>query len=198
MRELTYISGGQRSGKSRYAQQLALGMSASPVYLATARIWDDEFRTRIQRHRSDRDERWRTVEIDRNISDLGRHLLPEGLHIDGEATSNSDRGITEAPDSPVILLDCITLWVTNFFSDAHGNMDSAMEQIIAEWDRFALLDIRAIVVSNEIGMGVMPDNELARKFADLQGFINQHIAGHAQRQILMLSGSALEIKGAPV
>ncbi len=95
----------------------------------------------------------------------------------------------------MVLVDCITLWVTNFFTDADGDIERAFQEITAEWERFNSLNIRTIAVSNEIGMGVIPDNEIARKFADLQGFVNQHIAGQANRQILMLSGSAVTVKG---
>ena len=86
------ITGGARSGKSRYAQQLALQYSGRPLYVATARAWDDEFRQRIRIHQQDRDERWRSMEEERHLS---------RLPLDGE----------------VAVIDCVTLWITNFFSD---------------------------------------------------------------------------------
>lgn len=84
------ITGGQRSGKSSYAQELALSLTDEPIYVATARVWDDDFQARVERHKEDRDERWTTMEVEKALADLD---------LDGK----------------VAVIDCITLWLTNFF-----------------------------------------------------------------------------------
>lgn len=169
---LYYISGGQRSGKSSYAQKIALELSSSPLYLATARIWDEDFKKRVQRHRSDRGEEWQSIEIEKNISSL---------------PINVDTGET------VVVLDCITLWITNFFSDNDGDINKTLENVRDEWERFIALPITIIAISNEVGMGLHAQNQLGLKFVDLQGFVNQYIASMADIQIFMVSGQPLYI-----
>ncbi len=169
MKEIIYITGGQRSGKSRFAQTLALEKSSTPVYLATARVWDDDFKERIRHHQADRDERWTTLEEDKQLSRL------------------------DLTDKTVVL-DCITLWLTNLFYDAGFDMEKAKGQAIAEWDLFISKDATLIVVGNELGMAVHPENEHARKFADLNGWINQHVAISATEVFLMVSGIPIKIK----
>lgn len=169
LNHITFITGGARSGKSRYAQQLAENLSDNPVYLATARIWDDDFRARVQRHQSDRGPQWQTIEEEKLLS---KHKL----------------------NGRVVLLDCITLWLNNFFFDVNFDLERALEEAKAEWDRFACQNFTLIVVSNELGMGVHPENEIARKFADLQGWMNQHIAATANEVFLTISGIPIKIK----
>lgn len=166
---LYYISGGQRSGKSRYAQELALELSDSPVYLATSRIWDDDLKSRIEYHREDRDERWTTFEEEKNISQL-------------------------ALDGRVVVMDCVTLWLTNFFTDNGYHVQKSLEEAKAELDKFLQKDFTLIVISNEIGMGLHADTEAGRKFTDLQGWMNQYIARKADKAYLMVSGLPLELK----
>ena len=103
MREIIFITGGQRSGKSRFAQKLAEEYSSSPLYLATARRWDDDFEQRIRRHQADRGEQWETIEEEKYLRSL------------------SLAGRT-------VLLDCITLWLTNIFHDNDYNLDAALEE----------------------------------------------------------------------
>ncbi len=169
MAHITLITGGQRSGKSRYAQELAESISDKPVYLATARVWDDEFKMRITRHQNDRGAHWQNIEEEKSISD---HDL----------------------SNKCVLLDCITLWLTNFFFDNNFDVEMALKQAKEEWGRFVQQDFNLIVVTNEIGMGVIPENEAARKFADLQGWMNQFIASNANSVVLMVSGIPLNIK----
>ncbi|HUB61604.1 MAG TPA: bifunctional adenosylcobinamide kinase/adenosylcobinamide-phosphate guanylyltransferase [Puia sp.] len=166
------ITGGARSGKSRYAQELALQYSGSPVYVATARAWDDEFKQRIRIHRQDRDERWRSMEEQRHLS---------GLPLDGE----------------VAVIDCVTLWITNFFADTRADVNACLETCRREIDGLANKDALLILISNELGMGMHADTEAGRKFTDLQGWINQYIAGIADEVIFMVSGIPLTIKNAP-
>ena len=166
---LYYISGGQRSGKSRYAQDLALQLSPNPVYLATSRAWDDDHRQRIARHVSDRDERWTTLEEEKHLSRL-------------DLTGRT------------VVLDCVTLWLTNFFTDTSYDVAESLRQATAEFDQLMQQDCTLLVISNEIGMGLHASNEAGRKFTDLQGWLNQHIAQRADRAIFMVSGLPLTVK----
>jgi len=169
MAEITFITGGARSGKSRFAQQLAEESSGSPIYLATARVWDDDFQKRIRRHQSDREQNWQTIEEQVFIS---KHNL----------------------DGKTVLLDCITLWITNIFFENNSNIELSLEFAKTEWSRFIKADFTLYVVSNELGMGIHPENEIARKFADLQGWMNQYIAQSADNVYIMISGIPLKIK----
>lgn len=172
MAEIIFITGGQRSGKSRFAQQLAEQKSANPIYLATARAWDADFKERIKRHQADRGNQWTTIEEEKHISELDLH-------------------------GKTVLLDCITLWLTNIFHDNEYRIEEALTQAKEEWTRFIQQDFTLIVVSNEIGMGVIPEHESARKFADLQGWMNQYIASLANTVYLMVSGIPIKIKTTP-
>jgi len=169
MNQTTLITGGQRSGKSSYAQTMAENLSNQPVYLATARHWDEDFTQRIKRHQADRDNRWQTIEADRNLSEI---------NISGA----------------VVLVDCITLWLTNIFHDLDYDVEVALEEAKNEWSRFVALNNRLIVVTNELGMGIHATNEVSRKFTDLQGWMNQFIARNADEVILMVSGIPMKVK----
>ncbi|NOY97233.1 MAG: bifunctional adenosylcobinamide kinase/adenosylcobinamide-phosphate guanylyltransferase [Chlorobi bacterium] len=169
MNKIIFITGGQRSGKSRYAQQLAEEESEAPVYLATARIWDDDFLERVKRHQKDRGRYWRNIEEEKYLS---KHEL----------------------EGQTVVLDCITLWLTNFFHDNNYNTEPALTKAKAEWDKFIKQDMHLIVVSNELGMGIHPESKSARKFADLQGWMNQYIAKQANEVFLMISDIPVRIK----
>lgn len=169
MAQITFITGGARSGKSSFAQQIAEAASPNPVYLATARVWDEDFRLRIERHQRDRGLHWINIEEEKQLS---------ACQVEGQT----------------VLLDCITLWLTNIFFDNQFDIDRSLEEAKAEWDRFVRKDMNLIVVSNELGMGVHPVEESARKFTDLQGWMNQHIARQANEVFLMISGIPVKIK----
>jgi adenosylcobinamide kinase / adenosylcobinamide-phosphate guanylyltransferase len=169
MKQIILITGGARSGKSKYAERLALTLSPTPVYLATSRIWDEEFRQRVVRHQADRGSEWTNIEENKELS---RHLL-------------EDR---------VILIDCVTLWCTNFFFDLEADTDKALEAVKQEFDRFVTQEATFIFVTNEIGMGATSENLIQRKFTDLQGWVNQYIAAKADKVVLMTSGIPLIIK----
>lgn len=169
MRKIIFITGGQRSGKSRYAQRLAEELSANPVYLATARHWDEDFETRIRRHQADRGEMWTTLEEEKALS---RHNL----------------------SGKTVLLDCITLWLTNIFHDNEYQLNAALEEAKAEWERFIEQDFTLIVVSNEIGMCLHAPDEASRHFTDLQGWMNQHIAKSADEVLVTISGIPMQLK----
>ncbi|HAS45436.1 MAG TPA: adenosylcobinamide kinase/adenosylcobinamide phosphate guanyltransferase [Microscillaceae bacterium] len=164
-----YITGGQRSGKSSYAQNLALELSNTPVYLATSRIWDADHRKRIERHQADRDERWTNIEEEKHVSQLDLH-------------------------QKVVVMDCVTLWLTNFFSDSKYDVGQSLDAAKAEFDCLITQDFTLIIISNEIGMGLHAESEAGRKFTDLQGWMNQYIAQKSQYATLMVSGLPVKIK----
>ena len=163
------ITGGQRSGKSRYAQDLALSLTPNPVYLATSRIWDEEFRQRVLRHQADRGPEWTNIEEEKLLS---RHDLT----------------------GRVVVIECVTLWCTNFFFDNQGQVEASLEQIKREFDALVRQDATFLFVTNELGLGGVPMDETQRKFTDLQGWVNQYIASKADKVVLMVSGIALKIK----
>ena len=169
MSKIVFITGGQRSGKSRYAQALAEKWSQTPIYLATARYWDEDFKKRIERHRSDRGEHWKTIEEEKYIG------------------SCSLTGQT-------VVMDCVTLWLTNIFHDHKFNIENALKEAQEEWDKFINQHFNLVVISNELGMGIHAENEVSRKFADLQGWINQYIAERSDETYLMVSGIPVKIK----
>ena len=173
MKKLILITGGQRSGKSMQAEKMALEMSPNPIYMATAHIWDDEFRERVRRHQQRRGPEWTNIEEEIYLS---RHDI----------------------SGRVVLIDCITLWLTNIFftknSTTGESVDELLEFAKAEFDRFTSQDATFIFVTNEIGLGGVSENALQRKFTDLQGWMNQHIAQKADEVILMVSGIAVKIK----
>ena len=168
-RNVIVITGGQRSGKSSYAQKLALSLSSNPVYLATSRIWDEEHRARIVRHQADRGQEWTNLEEEKFLS---KHNLA----------------------GRVVLVDCVTLWATNFFFDNKADVALSLSQLKTEFEKLTSQDATFIFVTNEIGLGGISADELQRKFTDLQGWFNQHIAGIAGKVILMTSGIPLVLK----
>lgn len=169
MKKVILITGGARSGKSRYAEELALSLSKNPVYVATAHVWDEEFRERVKRHQERRGPEWTNIEEEKLLS---RHDLT----------------------GRVAVIDCITLWCTNFFFEMQA-VDVALDALKAEFGKFTAHDATYIFVTNEIGMGGVNDNAVQRKFTDLQGWMNQYVASKADEVILMVSGIAVKVKG---
>lgn len=181
MRKIILITGGQRSGKSKTAEDLALKMSDSPVYMATARIWDEEFKMRVDAHKKRRGPQWTNIEEEKW---LGNH------NVEGRT----------------VLIDCLTLWATNFFFDLSSkykddkkskkqHADDTLEALKKEFDRFTSQDATFIFVTNEIGSGGVSDNEIQRRFTDVEGWLNQYVASKADEVILMVSGIPVKIKG---
>lgn len=164
------ITGGERSGKSTYAESEALRLSESPVYLATARVWDEEFRQRILRHQERRGPEWTNIEEDIRLS---KHDFT----------------------GRVVLIDCITLWATNYFFDMQQDVDQALEALKKEFDTLVQQDAIFIFVTNELGMGGMSESRTQRLFTQLQGWMNQYVAARADRVTLMVSGLPLTVKG---
>lgn len=163
------ITGGARSGKSSYAQQLAISLSANPVYIATAKVWDKDFEQRVKRHQSERDERWTNIEEQRTVGSL-------------------------EIENRVAVIDCVTLWLTNFFIDTKNDINASLDLFKKEVDLLQQKSGTFIIITNEIGMGVHADTEIGRKFTDLQGWANQYIAGKADKVVLMVSGIPVTIK----
>ena len=169
MKRIILITGGARSGKSSYAEKLALSFSSHPVYMATAHVWDEEFRQRVIRHQESRGPEWTNIEEE--IS-LGKHDV----------------------NGKVVLVDCVTLWCTNFFFESQGNVKQALEAVKQEFDRFTKQEATFIFVTNEIGMGGTSENEIQRKFTDMQGWMNQYVAARADEVILMVCGIPMKVK----
>jgi adenosylcobinamide kinase / adenosylcobinamide-phosphate guanylyltransferase len=194
---LTLVLGGARSGKSRYAESLVTAMPAPWIYVATAQAGDAEMAARIAAHRARRGPGWQTVEAPHDLA----------------------AAIAAVPAGAAVLIDCMTLWLTNRMLALSGTGDlaadagpstahdvvphtdpyTAIEGVIdGEFDTFAAaLDGQAgaaVIVSNEVGLAIVPDNALARRFRDLQGRLNARLAARADRVILMVAGLPLVLK----
>ena len=169
MKKIIMITGGARSGKSSYAEQLALSLSPTPVYLATARVWDEEFRQRVAKHQERRGPEWTNIEEEKELS---KHQLAVR----------------------VVLVDCITMWCNNFFFDLNDEVDTTLDAMKQEFLKFTNQDATFIFVTNEIGMGGTSPNDIQRRFTDLQGWFNQFVASKADEVILMVSGIQVKIK----
>lgn len=176
-KRIILITGGQRSGKSTFAEELALSLAPNPVYLATAHIWDEEFQHRVDIHQQRRGSQWTNIEEE---CELSRHDV----------------------SGRVVLVDCCTLWATNYFCPpvAEGEewnevpVEEALEALKAEFDKFTKQEATFIFVTNEIGLGGTPANAVQRHFTDLLGWLNQYIASKADDVYLLVSGIKVKIK----
>ncbi len=172
---LSLVLGGARSGKSALAETWVLAEAkrrgVRPLYLATGRAWDAEMERRVALHRERRADAWDTVEEPMAVA----ALLP-----------------TLPPDRPV-LLDCLTLWLTNHLLEEH---DLAAETAVLCAALYAAPG-PVVCVSNEVGLGIVPDNPLSRAFRDAQGTLNQRIAAAAQRVVFVAAGLPLALKSEP-
>ena len=173
MKKIILITGGERSGKSMYAEKTALTLSQNPVYLATSRIWDEEFKERVRIHKERRGKEWTNVEKDKELS---------SVDVNGR----------------VVVIDCVTLWCTNYFFDLASDVNRSLDALKEEFNRFTQQDATFIFVTNEIGSGSVSDNKIQRMFTDLQGWMNQYIASKADVVYLMVSGIPVLIKGTAV
>jgi adenosylcobinamide kinase/adenosylcobinamide-phosphate guanylyltransferase len=166
---LTFILGGARSGKSGFAEQLASGSGLQPVYIATAEPLDPEMQQRIDRHRSRRDQRWRTIEAPLELpTAIWQH-------------AGTDR---------FLVIDCLTLWLTNLIL-AGRDVESESDRLLAA---LAETEAAVAVVSNEVGLGIVPLGELSRQFVDATGRLHQSVAAAAGRVVMMVAGLPLELK----
>ena len=180
-------SGGARSGKSEFAEQLALSLKGRKAYVATGQAFDDEMKDRIKKHQLRRGKEWITFEI------------PLHLHKNWEQIKNV---------SDVILIDCLTMFTSNHIF-AHGDINTQedsnrIESIILKELRLLLQDINnsndktVIFVTNEIGLGIVPENKLARYFRDITGRVNREVASAANKMYLTISGVTIELKSQEV
>ena len=166
---LTLVVGGARSGKSAFAERLITATSRPRRYIATAQGWDDEMRRRISQHRQDRGPEWTTLEAPLDlVSALGT-----------------------APATDAVLVDCATLWLSNHLLADH-DLDAESDAVLA-----ALQGCPApvVIVTNETGWGIVPDNALARRFRDAQGRLNQRLAASADLVVTVIAGLPLVLKG---
>ena len=166
----TLVLGGARSGKSTFAERLVEASGLSPVYMATGRALDDEMRMRIAHHRQRRGSGWTTVEEPLQLTEV---LARE---------ARSDRAI---------LVDCLTLWVTSLMMAGQDVRERGDELGTG----IANLPGMLVFVSNEVGMGIVPENRMVREFRDHTGFLHQKVAGQCDQVYLMAAGLPLKLKG---
>jgi len=165
---LTLVLGGAASGKSRHAEKLITDTGLRPVYIATAQPFDDEMRAKISRHREQRGPAWQTHEAP---VDLAPAL--------GACDANA-----------AVLIDCATLWLTNLVLSEH-DIDAASDAL---WSALGQTPASVVIVSNEVGQGIVPDNALSRRFRNAQGRLNQQIADRADRVDAVMAGLPLRLK----
>jgi len=183
MKKCILVLGGARSGKSRFAQEIACQLGDKVLFVATAEALDEEMRSRIEDHKRERPLNWRTIEVSVGV---GKRIQKE------------------LGNAQVIIIDCITLLVSNVISQCGSNSDEIDSHLVEQ--RVALevdslvqcinsADAVFIIVSNEVGMGLVPDNRLGRFYRDLLGRANQEIARCADEVLLLIAGISMKIKG---
>ncbi len=167
------LLGGARSGKSATAVRLAADAGIPVTFIATALAGDDEMAVRIRRHRESRPVAWKTVEAPLDL--LG--------------------AMRSAADGDFLVVDCLTLWVSNLLGQGArpADIDAAADEIVQE-----LQALRSVVVTNEVGLGIVPVNELARSFRDVLGSVNARFAASADRALFMLAGRAIDLAASTV
>jgi len=175
-KQIILLLGGARSGKSYYAQQLAVELGGKVLFVATGEALDEEMHARIAQHKKDRPKIWRTLEINTDLS----------KKIEGEIR-----------DAQVVIIDCITLLISNLLQGKPDNfraekfVQAEINNLIESMDK---LDASFIIVTNEVGMGLVPDNKLGRIYRDLLGKANQLLAAHATEVYLMLACLPVQVK----
>lgn len=181
MSKLILVTGGSRGGKSAHAQGLAEALPGPRAFVATCPVIDPEMRERIRRHQLARTSRgWRTIEEPLDLEAAFREARPE----------------------PVVLVDCLTLWVNNVMHEAGERGKTVSEAAMARRCKPVLEAARAhggtvIFVTNEVGMGLVPENPLGRRFRDLAGRVNQIVAAACDEVCLVVCGQPLQIKSTP-
>jgi adenosylcobinamide kinase/adenosylcobinamide-phosphate guanylyltransferase len=177
--KITLITGGARSGKSRLAQELARKSGSPVLFVATAEAGDEEMKQRIEKHRRVRPSNWATLEVTTHVgSQITRHI--------GKAR--------------IVIIDCITLLVNNIFQqfDKHTNASKLEKAVVAEIkeliDSIDRSDARFIIVTNEVGLGIIPADRISRLYRDLLGKANQMLAEHADEVYLMVASIPVAIK----
>jgi adenosylcobinamide kinase / adenosylcobinamide-phosphate guanylyltransferase len=166
--KLTFVIGGARSGKSRYAETLMAALPPPWTYVATAEAADSEMTARIGAHRARRGANWRTIEAPRDL-----------------------QAALAACGAGPVLVDCLTLWLSNLML-AETDIERDIEKLEAVLSAAAA---PVVIVANEVGLGIVPSFPLGRRFRDMQGILNQRIAARAERVVLMVAGLPLALKG---
>lgn len=167
MSKTILVTGGARSGKSRIAEALALSLGPQVTYIATAQAWDDEMRARIAEHAARRGPEWTTREAPMDLC----------------------AALEEAGSGPC-LVDCLTLWLTNLIL-AEADWEAEAARLV---QRLGAAQAPVVLVTNEVGMGIVPDNALARRFRDAAGLVNQRVAAAADEVYLAVSGLSMKVK----
>lgn len=163
------VTGGAKSGKSRFAETLAAGLGLRRIYIATAEAWDDEMAARIAAHREDRGADWTTIEAPRDLAGA----------------------LTKVEPTDVVLVDCVTLWLSNLML-AEADLDAEISALL---HALATCQAPVIIVTNEVGWSIVPENALARRFRDLQGRLNQQLAQQSDRVVAVIAGLPIALKG---
>ena len=174
MGRIVLVTGGARSGKSSFALEEALRHSGKRVFIATALALDDEMKDRIRKHQAERGEDFATIE--------------EPLDLTSRLDSLGE-------DVEVVVVDCLTVWLGNLFHKWGNNEEGVKRQIERFCEVLPATNIRLILVTNEVGFGIVPENELARHYRDMLGFLNHKIAEHSDKVYCCICGIPLCIKG---
>ncbi len=177
MGKMILVTGGARSGKSTFAEQYACSLGGKMAYIATAQVLDQEMADRVKLHQERRNNNWRTF----------------------EAPVAADLAIREAADYPVILFDCLTIYTTNLLLMQQSNSIEVRRAAVMHQAELVLQaardsDATIIFVTNEVGMGIVPDNALSREYRDLAGWVNQRFAAAAAEVYLVVCGLPVELK----
>ncbi|GAB6062476.1 bifunctional adenosylcobinamide kinase/adenosylcobinamide-phosphate guanylyltransferase [Deferrisoma palaeochoriense] len=172
MARIVFVTGGARSGKSRFAQRIAEAWEGPLLYVATAEVLDDEMADRVRRHRADRGPRWETLEEP----------------LDLPAALRAAEGFGGA------LVDCLTLWVSNLLGRWGGDETGLAAALDGFYQALEAFRGRVCLVTNEVGSGIVPENALARRFRDLAGRVNQECAARAHEAYLVVSGLPVRLK----
>jgi adenosylcobinamide kinase/adenosylcobinamide-phosphate guanylyltransferase len=170
MGRLIFITGGARSGKSAFAQKLANRLSKKVTYIATAQARDKEMELKIKFHRKNRPPHWKTIEREKGIAEI----LPQ-----------------VAKKSKVILLDCLTILISNLLLNGRKNILKEIRQLVNKTKK---IEATVLIVSNEVGMSIVPDNKLARRFRDIAGRANQIVAQVADEVYLVIAGIPVKLE----
>lgn len=166
----TLILGGGRSGKSAFAEKLVLNCGLKPVYIATAQVWDDEMRQRVDAHIARRGENWTCIEASDALE---------------EALRDADK------DGNAILVDCLTMWITNLMM-AEANLSARISSLV---EQIEAISAPIALVTNEVGLGIVPENKMAREFRDHAGVLHQKMGAIANEVYFVAAGIPLRMKG---
>lgn len=169
--KIIMVTGGQRSGKSVFAENLALNLAERPTYIATAKVMDPDMRRRVEKHKERRHSHWNNIESPLDIAGF-------------KFCSNE-----------VVLIDCLTLWATNWFFEKEESAESALAEIKQQLDQLSRKPCTFIIVTNEIGLGGISSSALQRQFTDLQGAANQYLASLSKEVYMIVSGIPVKLRG---